>query len=180
MKIALLIVMIIILNSCGIQQTHEPSESGINGEQTVTQVIQEGSNMNKLPEIEILTLSENGTEASTREYEIVRGGDGVTVSLYDGNWNYDDEADREDFLEKRAEGDEELYNRIAQAAAECGIRSWNGFSGSNPNVLDGYSISFSGIIDGSSFSGHGSNRSPKGYNDCIKTLRDILYSDKKE
>ena len=130
--------------------------------------------------IEILTMSENGSMASTCEYEIVRNDNGVTVSLYDGNWEYSDDVDREECLEKRIEGGEELYVKIAQAAKDCGIRSWNGFSGSNPNVLDGYSISFSGVIDGGSFSGHGSNRSPKGYNDFIKTLRDILYSDKKE
>ena len=47
---------------------------------------------------------------------------------------------------------------------ECDLWSWNGFAGSNPNILDGESFSLNAsFADGTELSAWGSNAYPKGY-----------------
>ena len=124
-----------------------------------------------------VTLSETGMMASTREYEAVRTAGGARVSLYDGPWNYHEGTKREDCLQARKEGGEAFYLELAAKFAALGIASWDGFSGSNPHVLDGTMFSFEAEMqDGSRLSAHGSNAYPNNYGAFTDYLWNLLKS----
>ncbi len=54
--------------------------------------------------------------------------------------------------------------------------SWDGFSESIKDVLDGESFNLTAVIDGKSISAHGYVAKPDGYYDFEKLLYDILSS----
>ena len=120
---------------------------------------------------ERITITEWGSMANTQEYEFIRTDTGAVLSYYDGDWTYNEEADREDSLLYRIEGDEAFYEEMKALASECGVVKWDGFSKSNPNVLDGSSFSFSAeLSDGRALSARGSNSFPKGFGDFTQAL----------
>ena len=122
-----------------------------------------------------ITLSESGSAASTYELEVLRAGSGVTVSEYNGPWQYWDDTSREDCLQARAEGGEDLYRKIALQCEALGIRSWDGFSESDPDVLDGTMFSFEAeLADGGTITAHGSNAYPDHYGDLVNFIRELL------
>ena len=54
------------------------------------------------------------------------------------------------------------------------VASWAGFRGSDPNVLDGYSMSFQvEFVDGSRIEAFGENKFPKNYHDVFTELDDL-------
>ena len=163
------------------QQSSEISANSMpensNDNQQSSQAVSEGSiDMKKLPQIEKITMTVNGSMAYTTEYEVLRTENGVTVSKYEGPWNYHDDTTREDFLDMRKEGDEDLYNQICKAASDCGVKSWDGFSRSFSDVCDGESISVNATIDGKAISAHGYVAKPDGYREFVQILNDILSS----
>ena len=124
-----------------------------------------------------ITLSETGMMASTREYEVIRTASGARVSLYDGPWNYHEGTKRESCLQARKEGDALFYSKLARKFAELGIASWDGFSGSNPHVLDGTMFSFEAELkNGSVIHAHGSNAFPQNYGAFTDYLWNLLKS----
>ena len=121
------------------------------------------------------TLSETGTAASTYELEVLKTDSGVRVSEYNGPWNYWDDTSREDCLQARVEGGEDLYQKIALQCSAFGLRSWNGFSKSDPHALDGTMFSFEATLtDGTTISAHGSNAYPDHYRAFVEYIRSLL------
>ena len=71
--------------------------------------------------------------------------------------------------------DPSVFDRLEGLLAQCGVEKWNGFSKSDPNVLDGDGFSLKiGYADGSVINAHGSNAYPKGYWDFLKGMSEIL------
>ena len=138
-------------------------------------VEQGGNDMSEKFDFERITLNEHGSAAEAREYEAVKTKSGAILTLYIGRWNYDDKITKEECVEKRIEGGEELYDKLAALAGECDIENWDGFSETNPNVLDGYSFRFEAAADGKSIYASGSNAAPDHYYEFENGLRDILY-----
>ena len=162
--IALILSVLLGISSC----------TGVSRPDTIIENEGGTGDMKELPEFDIITISEIGTEASTREYEIVRTDGGVTVSFYYGPWNFNEATKREDCLTNRIEGGDELYGSLRELVRDCKVEKWNGFSKSNPNVLDGSSFWLSGVINGKEVSAHGSNAYPDGYSDFTRALWKML------
>ena len=64
---------------------------------------------------------------------------------------------------------------LDQALSNAGVASWDGFRGSNPNVLDGSSFSFwMNRADGTRVSASGSNNFPTGYRDTSAAIKEAF------
>ena len=134
-----------------------------------------GSMPSNIMKFKRVTLSETGTMAATMEYELIKTDSGVRISQYYGPWNYHKGTDREDCLEKRKEGNDDLYIEIAGKFDKLGIPEWNGFSKSASGVLDGYSFSFEAeLMDGSTITAYGSNAYPESYRKVVELIRSVL------
>lgn len=122
-----------------------------------------------------LVLTVNGTMALTSEYELLRTENGFVLSYYDGPWEFHQDTERDDCLEKRYEGDEACYAELCRLLKKIRFASWNGFNKSNPHVLDGSSFTLRcELADGRIVSAHGSNARPLGYKDLMEWLRNTL------
>ena len=108
------------------------------------------------PQVERFELREHGSMAGCRVFEGAPGDAALMlVSVYwegyDGN-----RSDERSLLVSPLE--------VGGVFIDCDVASWNGFVGSNPNVLDGYSFSFEAeLSDGTTISASGTNASPEGY-----------------
>ena len=70
--------------------------------------------------------------------------------------------------------DEEVRG-LERLIADCGLWDWNGFSGSNPDVLDGESFSLSAsFADGREIRAWGSNSFPEGYFHADQAIEDFF------
>lgn len=126
----------------------------------------------KIFEFKRVTLTVHGMMAGAREYEALRTKNGVEVSLYDGGWTYNENIRRESCLKSRKKGGDKLYYDMAEFFENIGLKKWDGFAGSNPNVLDGYSFSFNAeTADGKTIHARGSNAYPENYG----KLEDYLW-----
>ena len=104
---------------------------------------------------------------------MLRTDSGAQVSYYIIPWS-DEDTPKDEFLQQRAEGGEELYEQLLDLVNECDVKSWDGFSGYDPDVLDGSSATINAVIDGEEISAHGNNSFPEGYSDFVRALRKIL------
>ena len=77
---------------------------------------------------------------------------------------------------KTIEGDQQLYEEIAQLFAEYKIKRWDGFHGANPPGLrDGTMMDFDATLsDGTRIDADGSNNFPKHFRDFQEKLHDIF------
>ena len=67
--------------------------------------------------------------------------------------------------------DAETLDKARRVLETYDVASWAGFRGSNPNVLDGYSMSFQvEFVDGSRIEAFGENKFPKNYHDVFSEL----------
>ena len=128
----------------------------------------------KKVDFDTVTLSISGSTAFVEEYELKAADGGAEISLYIGRWRYDDTIAREDCLERRAAGGKELYGKLAVLLAECDIPEWDGFSGSDPMVLDGYTFNFSATLADGNVYASGSNAYPKNYAKFRDTVLELL------
>ena len=128
----------------------------------------------KAESFDSIIIDENGTTAETSEYEVLRTSDGVRISHYVLAWDIGD-TPKDEYLTRRTEGGEELYLRVLDLVNKCEVKSWDGFSKSDPYVLDGTMFTMTGNIDGKDISASGSNAFPQGFSEFEKELRDILY-----
>ena len=119
----------------------------------------------KAASFETLTLSISGMRAKV-EYEINNLGAEAEVSMY---MYYCAPEGMERRLEKRAACPAEA---ALDALNDCGVPSWNGFSGKHPRgVLDGEMFTLEAVVDGERVCASGSQNFPKGF----RELRDWLY-----
>ena len=128
----------------------------------------------KKVDFDTVTLSIGGSIASTWEYELKAVDGGAEISYYDGMWKFRDDIVREDCLEQRAAGGKELYDKLAVLLAECDIPAWDGFSESDPMVLDGYTFNFSADLASSSIHASGCNAYPDNYRKFRDTVQELL------
>ena len=122
-----------------------------------------------------LTLSISGSMANVREYEVLAEAGSAVLSCYNGWWDWEDPGDRENYLETRTEDSPDLYQSVLTLLDDCGVAGWDGFSESDPNVLDGEMFSLELVLaDGSVLTAHGSNAWPDGYNTFYQGLLALL------
>ena len=124
-----------------------------------------------------ITVDIVGDEAATREYEILRTDGGARLSYYIISWGDDGDTPKDEYLNMRREGGEDFYNELLGLVNECHVKEWDGFSGYDPDVLDGSSASISAVIDGGEIHAHGNNSFPEGYSDFVRALREMLKED---
>lgn len=75
--------------------------------------------------------------------------------------------------------DAETLDQARRVLETYDVASWTGFRGSNPNVLDGYSMSFQvKFVDGSRIEAFGENKFPKNYHDVFSELDDLTVEAK--
>ncbi|MCR5485844.1 MAG: hypothetical protein K6F09_09650 [Clostridiales bacterium] len=126
----------------------------------------------RMTEFESFRLEEQGTMAVKNVYEAVSTDDGVRLSRFD-TYISGDSDEEERINETVTDGDETVYRTLAGLLNECDTESWDGFSGSDPRVLDGSSFTFEAKLkDGKRIYASGSNAFPDGY----RTFENGLYS----
>lgn len=126
-------------------------------------------------DFERITLSITGMRASTREYELLKTDTGLLATMYDGPWLYNDEIKREDCQLSQGIGTDRDYRKVAETLSRLGVEKWNGYSGSDPNVLDGESFSLEIILsDGRTINAHGCNAYPKHYKEFFDCLDEAV------
>ena len=135
-------------------------------------ITEENNNM-KAESFDSISIGIVADIAATMEYEVLRTDSGAQVSYYIIPWS-DEDTPKDEFLQQRAEGGEELYEQLLDLVNECDVKSWDGFSGYDPDVLDGSSATINAVIDGEEISAHGNNSFPEGYSDFVRALRKIL------
>ena len=160
LAIALTGALILSLAACSSKSPEDPfGEEG-----------SEGKDIGEIKELEVFTLSENGTMAYSTEYEILKTEEGAMLSKYEGSWNYDD-SNREAWLVSRIEGGEDFYQEMIKLLQDNSVSKWNGYSKYAKHVLDGYGFHASGKLNGINIYASGSNATPEGY----RTLSEALY-----
>ena len=123
-----------------------------------------------------ITLSISGTMASTREYEVLKTALGMEASVYDGPWDFNKGTSRKSCRQASERYNRQSYDMLCEKLEQLGVRKWNGFSGSNPNVLDGSMFSLGiELEDGKLISAHGSNAYPPNYSSFEQMLRELAY-----
>ncbi len=116
-----------------------------------------------LMEFQTIRIAESGMMAGSTVYYAEKTADGVHLEYYICGF-FDNDGNEEKQMIHQMDGDETLYQQVARMAAKYDLISWDGFSGSDPNVLDGYSFSFDATLaDGKTISANGSNKFPDGY-----------------
>ncbi len=127
-------------------------------------------------DFDVVTLIESGMVAEESMYELKSDGKGgVIISQYLGRWRFDDTVALEDCVIRRAVGGAELYEKAAKLLGECNISDWAGFTGYNPNVLDGISFTFEAkLSDGKTVYASGSNAFPENYHKLNSDIYDLL------
>ena len=67
------------------------------------------------------------------------------------------------------------YDDLAAKFYKLGVPSWNGFSKSDPNVLDGESFSLDiELSDGRKIYAHGCNAYPKNYHEFMELIDEAV------
>lgn len=123
-----------------------------------------------------ITLRINGMMASTREYEVLKTVLGMEASMYDGSWQFNKMVSRKSCRQASERYNRQSYELFCEKLEQWGVRKWDGFSGSNPDVLDGEMFSLDiELEDGSLMSAHGSNAYPPNYGRFEEMLRDLAY-----
>jgi hypothetical protein len=123
-----------------------------------------------------VTLTEQGTAAWTREYEVLRTRDGIRASLYEGDWEYNEMVSRKSCRTAHRVSDDTAYKYLAQKFRQLKVDKWDGFSKSDPNVLDGNSFSLEiELAGGSTISAHGSNAYPENFSEFRKLIEEAVY-----
>ena len=127
------------------------------------------------PEVLNLLLRVYGTMAWEDAWEIKDINGEMTLSHYSGNWPYDDSLEMEDCLEQRKALTDEEYEELCDLLERIGMRSWDGYSGSDPDVLDGGGFSLDVLFkDGESIWANGENAYPDGYGEMFSALTGLL------
>ena len=127
----------------------------------------ENSQSTPLPDIQELTYYVHGTMMEPiRSVSLIRQGEEALVRIEP--W-YGEEEEPFDYPV-----DAETLDQARRVLETYDVASWAGFRGSNPNVLDGYSMSFQvEFVDGSRIEAFGENKFPKNYHDVFSELDDL-------
>lgn len=108
-----------------------------------------------------ISLRINGTMAEATVFEVYNTDKGVRFEHYSA-LNPEEEKNRWYFCE--FDGTDEDYRFFTELFGKAGIKDWDGFSGSDPDALDGESFVFDATLaGGSAIYANGSNSFPEGY-----------------
>jgi hypothetical protein len=117
---------------------------------------------------EIITVRLSGMRF-TDDYEIILRGDEAEVSKYGIRYT---QAGNERVPERRAFVGK---NEILKLINECGLLSWDGFSGAHPfGVKDGVMFSLKAVVNGKSIRASGSENFPKHYREFMNAIYEML------
>lgn len=131
----------------------------------------DGEPKEEITSFEQMTITISGTSAETEVYEILKTDEGARISYYRGPWMYDDDMDREECLQKRVDGGQELVDTLLYIFTECRILKWDGFHGTNDQVLDGDSYTLEAVVnDGRTISCSGCNAYPDHYGSLMRAI----------
>lgn len=137
--------------------------------------VNKGNKMN----FQYFRLIESGSIAMTTVYYGEKTDTGVHLEKYYSwnNWNEESHTTEEDReMLGELDGDIELYDQVVNLFDEAKVRKWDGFTGSNPNVLDGYGFSFEAeLTNGKIISASGTNKFPEGYYTFTDGMENILF-----
>ena len=134
----------------------------------------EGADMSKAERVvfERITLRIQGTMAWSQEYEVLRTDDGMEASYYEGSWMYNDSEEREDCVASSKTWTKDDYDELAAKLYDLRVPSWDGYTKSDPNALDGSSFSLEiALADGKTIYAHGTNAYPKNYGEFENCIR---------
>ena len=127
----------------------------------------ENGQVTPLPDIQELTYYVHGTMMEPIwSVSLIRQGEEALVRIepWDG-----EEEESFDYPV-----DEETLEKARRILETYDVASWAGFRGSDPNVLDGSSMSFQAeFVDGSRIEAFGENKFPKNYHDVFSELDDL-------
>ena len=131
----------------------------------------ENGQVTPLPDIQELTYYVHGTMMEPiRSVSLILQGEKALVRIEP----WDGEEESFDYLV-----DAETLDQARRVLETYDVASWAGFRGSDPNVLDGYSMSFQvEFVDGSRIEAFGENKFPKNYHDVFSELDDLTVEAK--
>lgn len=157
------ICLLALLTACGLR----PGKPDGPEPQTTTGGGNGGSE--ETMDFQSIKISESGMMAFSTVYLAEKTDDGVHLEYYLGRYGSGDEEEKT--MIRQIDGNQELYQTVAQLAGQYGLRKWDGFSGSDPNVLDGYGFYMEAVLeDGTVISAHGSNKFPDGYHGYLGAI----------
>ena len=159
-----------LIAGCGKWPGNQPDkmqEDRTIGADTENTENQENSQSKPLPDIQELTYYVHGTMMEPiRSVSLIRQGEKALVRIepWDG--------EEEELFDYPV--DAETLDQARRVLETYDVASWAGFRGSDPNVLDGYSMSFQvEFVDGSRIEAFGENNFPKNYHDVFSELNDL-------
>ena len=131
----------------------------------------ENSQSTPLPDIQELTYYVHGTMMEPIwSVSLIRQGEEAVVRIEP----WDGEEESFDYPVAA-----ETLDQARSVLETYDVASWAGFRGSDPNVLDGYSMSFQvEFVDGSRIEAFGENKFPKNYHDVFSELDDLTVEAK--
>ena len=163
-----------VIAGCGKWTGNKPDkmpEDTMVGADTESTENQENSQSTPLPDIQELTYYVHGTMMEPiRSVSLIRQGEEALVRIEP----WDGEEESFDYPV-----DAETLDQARRVLETYDVASWAGFRGSDPNVLDGYSMSFQvEFVDGSRIEAFGENKFPKNYHDVFSELDDLTVEAK--
>ena len=164
-----------LITGCGKWTGNKPDkmpEDAMVGADTESTENLENSRSTPLPDIQELTYYVHGTMVEPIwSISLIRQEEGalVRVEPWDG--------EEEEFFDYPV--DAEILDQARRVLETYDVASWAGFRGSDPNVLDGYSMSFQvEFVDGSRIEAFGENNFPKNFNEVFSELDDLTVEAK--
>ena len=164
-----------LIAGCGKWPGNQPDkmqEDRTIGADTENTENQQNIEITPLPDIQELTYYVHGTMMEPiRSVSLIRQGEKALVRIepWDG--------EEEELFDYPV--DAETLDQARRVLETYDVASWAGFRGSNPNVLDGYSMSFQvEFVDGSRIEAFGENKFPKNYHDVFSELDDLTVEAK--
>ena len=125
-------------------------------------------------DFETIEVTETGTMAFSTVYSCKRTDSGVHVEYYifQNGWDEENNVSRnEKHMIHSFDGDQAVYQEIAETLGAVPLSSWDGFSKSNSMVTDGSSFSLEiKLSDGSTVKANGTNAYPEGYREFVNRL----------
>ena len=151
----------------------EPEETTV-GTDTENTENPENSRGTPLPDIQELTYYMHGTMMEPIwSVSLIRQGEEAFVRIEP--WD----KEEEEFCDYPVEA--EVLEKARVILETYDVASWAGFRGNDPNVLDGYSMSFQvEFTDGRKIEASGSNQLPKNCRDVFSELDDLTAEAKNQ
>ena len=156
-------------------KTETSSQTGAVTEESTSIASEGGMDFN------YILIAESGSMAGRTVYYAEKTGTGVHLESYFETSFWDskkeESVDVKRIIHER-DGDDALYREIAMMAEEQDLKSWDGFSESDPDVMDGYGFSLEAeLADGTAISAYGSNAYPDGYHGFASLLEQLCCTE---